>query len=170
MNTDQTILEKDLARELGLTQDELRELRRKHLGGGDFGPSKHGMWISQAGADRIRTALGVFEKKGGCELPLDGPASSPGMTEADFEKKGAAASGAATSAPAGAVTALWVKSCPMNRRLVLACLNRELTGDVMRVRVRSSENFTPRMEIKARLESGSLYRLEGRCPRTKGRF
>lgn len=43
-------------------------------------------------------------------------------------------------------------------------------GLPQRVRVRSSENFIPGMMLRARRVDGDLWELQGRCPRTKGRW
>ncbi|XHR29882.1 MAG: hypothetical protein ACFUZC_04875 [Chthoniobacteraceae bacterium] len=151
------ILESDLARELGLKKDEIRDLRKKHLAAGDFSFSKSGITILEAAANRIRAAFGAAKKEGG-ELPLI--ASTPPPSE----KKGGP-----EMASREPVT-LWVKRCPLNIHIVECCLNKELAGDVVRVRVRSSANFIPKMEIRALHESGTLYSLVGRCPRYRGRF
>jgi hypothetical protein len=59
-----------------------------------------------------------------------------------------------------------------NPRLIL-CKVPE-TGELVRVLVPMNVNFQPRMTIKARPplkpEGPQLYRLEGRCPRFKGRW
>lgn len=54
-----------------------------------------------------------------------------------------------------------------NRRLLQA---RTTTAELVNVRVRTNVNFVPKMKLKARLESGTTWEMEGRCPRTKGRY
>lgn len=141
-----TVPESDLARELGLTKEAMRDLRKKHLAGGEFALDRKGrMCFTPAAADRLRAVLGVSEKKG---------PGGPTLVDADAT---------------GPVT-LYVKAKPMNRRIVLACSDQALEGEEVRVRVRSNENFIKGMEIHALHDAGTLYTLVGRCPRTRGRF
>ena len=155
MTMEHNVLELDLARELGLSKEGIRELRKKHLEPGEFALGKNGMCLSEAGADKLRMALGAPEKK--CAPVLE------------VEKKGAPASASSGEGSSDEV-ALWVRSCPINKRIVLACLKADLSGPVVRVVVKSNVNFIPKMEIKGRLTAETLYHLVGRCPRFRGRF
>lgn len=43
-------------------------------------------------------------------------------------------------------------------------------GELVDVRVKTNRNFVPRMTLKARLVCPGKYEMEGRCPRTRGRY
>lgn len=43
-------------------------------------------------------------------------------------------------------------------------------GDLVMVHVKSNLNFLPQMTLKARLTRPGHYQLEGRCPRSRGRY
>ena len=148
--SEHTVVEADLARELGLSKEAIRELRKQHLLAGEFELGRTGTCLTPAAADRLRLACGSPEKK-----------------EAEnFEKKG----GPDLAGDLRPVVTLYVKRCPVNRKIVEACLKADLTGDVVRVRVNTNVNFIPRMEMKARREAWSMYVLVGRCPRYRGRY
>lgn len=54
-----------------------------------------------------------------------------------------------------------------NTRLLQA---RTASGDLVSVQVRTNENFRPRMKLMARPIGGSIWKLEGNCPRQRGRY
>lgn len=141
------VLESALALELGLTKEAMRDLRKKHLAAGEFALGRRGMCFTHAAANRLRAALGVSEKKAPAEKETPAP-----------------------SVVSTTVVTLYIKAKPMNKRIVLACADEALMGEVVRVRVRSSENFIKGMEIHALHDTGTLYSLVGRCPRFRGRF
>lgn len=43
-------------------------------------------------------------------------------------------------------------------------------GELVDVRVRNNRNFVPRMTLNARLNPAGRYEMEGRCPRSRGRY
>jgi hypothetical protein len=43
-------------------------------------------------------------------------------------------------------------------------------GELVDVRVKTNRNFVARMTLKARLVCPGKYEMEGRCPRTRGRY
>jgi len=202
IDQEQTITEADLARELGVAKEEVRELRKKLLAPTEFSLSRHGMAMTPSGAEKIRTALGLKngqEKKEAADLVwLDEPFTQPELTRlgvavtdmdlpapAAPEKKERAAGGdgekTTLSNPEGRsegpipwekrpVETLYVRCCPINRRIVLACHERDLSGPVLRVKVKDNVNFIPRMELRVKHQEGTLYVLVGRCPRFRGRY
>lgn len=54
-----------------------------------------------------------------------------------------------------------------NQRLLQAMTPAGAVVDVM---VRNNRNFVPRMTLHARLNKAGKYEMEGRCPRTRGRY
>lgn len=184
--SEHTILEADLARELGLSKEAIRDLRKQQLEAGEFEIGRRGTCLTAAAAVKLRRAAGAPEKKGGAELGLgsgeegDGTNRTHGTdgTNGDLKKNGpekkggAVVPGDARELPWSerAEETLYVRRCTANVRIVEACRDRELTGEVLRVRVKSNVNFTPRMELKVKQEAGSLYALVGRCPRWRGRY
>lgn len=62
---------------------------------------------------------------------------------------------------------LTVSARCLNPRLIIATANN---GDLVRVRVRDSQNFQKGMSLTAKQIQADLYELVGRCPRFKGRW
>jgi hypothetical protein len=160
-----TQLERDFAEALGLREEHIRSLRKAHL-------TYNTHWLKE-GRDIVLTEAGVEKIRAVLEL------------EKTPEKKDGAA-GAAVALGAGqtasdagsAVVTLWVVSKPQNPR-VLWCSDVEPTlwvekkpPALLTVRVRSSENFRPRMALRARPcpVRPNTFDLEGRCPRFPGRY
>jgi len=156
-DSDHTIVEADFARALGLAKEDIRELRKRHLMPGEFELGRRGMCLTPAAAEKLRLACGAPE------MALIAP-----------EKKGPEKKegGADMALPwdQRPVVTLYVQRCPANSRIVEACLEPDLSGDVVRVRVKANVNFIPRMALKAKQEAQSLYVLVGRCPRFRGRY
>jgi hypothetical protein len=139
---------------LGPSRNELRRLRGIHLQEGvDWLVEKRRVMWTLTGVEKIRAVL---------TLPPEKTASVP-------------ACAVATALPAP-VTLLVYNARLFNKKMILAYAPGTDPGEpknILRVRVRSSENFMrfvhgKAMEIKARLISGDQYELVGNCPRRKG--
>lgn len=160
-----TLLERDFAQALGLREEHIRALRKAHLTEGlHWKKEGRDIVMTEAGQEKIRAVLELektAEKK-------DGAAGSPG----------ALGDGQGVSDPVPAVVTLWVVSKPQNPRVVWCCdvdpafWAEKKPAGALTVRVRSSENFRPRMALKARpcSERPNTFDLEGRCPRFPGRY
>lgn len=158
-------LERTFAKAIGLGEEHIRALRKAHLEENTHW-SKEGkdIVLTEAGQEKIRALLDLektAEKK-------DGAAGLPG----------APGGGQDVSDGVSAVVTLWVVSKPANPRVVWCCdvdpalWSEKKPAGVLTVRVRSSENFRPRMALRARpcVERPNTFDLEGRCPRFPGRY
>lgn len=56
----------------------------------------------------------------------------------------------------------------LNPHIILAAVRGTTT--LLRVRVKSKENFRPYMEVRTTHDSGDLYHLVGNCPRSPGKY
>ena len=160
-----TLLERDFAQALGLREEHIRALRKAHLTEClHWKKEGRDIVMTEAGQEKIRAVLELAktaEKK-------DGAAGSPGALG---DEQG-------VSDPVPAVVTLWVVSKPQNPRVVWCCdvdpalWSEKKPAGALTVRVRSSENFRPRMALKARpcSERPNTFDLEGRCPRFPGRY
>lgn len=146
--------ESKLSHVLGPSRNELRRLRGIHLTEGiDWIVEKRRVVWTFSGVEKIRAVL---------TLP-------PAPTAPE------AASAVATTLPAP-VTLLVHNARLVNNKLILAYAPGTDPSDpknILRVRVRSSENFMrfvhgKPMEIKARHLDADYYELAGQCPRRKG--
>lgn len=105
---------------------------------------------------------GSEEKKEGPEpAPVDG-AEDPHRDEEPPPPK-------ALPPPAArnGLVELTVLRCYPNPRMLRATTT---DGQAVDVRVKTNKNFVPRMTLKARLVTAGKYEMEGRCPRTRGRY
>jgi hypothetical protein len=160
-----TLLERDFAEALGLREEHIRSLRKAHLTEGlHWKKEGRDIVMSEAGQEKIRAVL-ELEKT---PQKKDGAEGSP-VAQGDAQ---------GVSDPVPAVVTLWVVSKPQNPR-VLWCSDVEPTlwvekkpPALLTVRVRSSENFRPRMALRARPcpVRPNTFDLEGRCPRFPGRY
>lgn len=146
--------ESKLSHVLGPSRNELRRLRGIHLlEGTDWIVEKRRVVWTLSGVEKIRAVL---------TLP---PAQTAPET----------ASALVVSLPEP-VTLLVHNARLVNKKLILAYAPGTDPADaknVLRVRVRSAENFMrfvhgKPMEIKARHVQADLYELAGQCPRRKG--
>lgn len=152
--------EKDVRGKLGLTEDELRALRKTHLAGSvHFVKFKKRIWLSAEGVDKLFMAAGQ-------PIPEKTAAALQGLNAGDGEPKKTAAE---------VVTLLVVRTDLANRHLLLACAKEDdpdRPKKPLRVRVRVTVNFLRRMEIPAVLVDGydDLYDMARPLPRKKGKW
>ncbi len=160
-----TQLERDFAEALGLREEHIRALRKAHLT-----YSTH--WLKN-GRDIVLTEAGLEKIRAVLELE-----KTPQKKDGAAGPAVALAAGKTVSDAGSAVVTLWVVSKPQNPR-VLWCSDVEPTlwvekkpPALLTVRVRSSENFRPRMALRARPcpVRPNTFDLEGRCPRFPGRY
>lgn len=139
---------------LGPSRNELRRLRGIHLQEGtDWLVEKRRVMWTLTGVEKIRAVLTLPPEK---TAPVPACAVPTGLPEP--------------------VTLLVYNARLVNKKLILAYAPGTDPGvpkNILRVRVRSSENFMrfvhgKPMEIKARLVQADLYELAGQCPRRKG--
>lgn len=160
-------LEKKLAEKIGVPREQLAELRKQVL------PKKQ-TWTE--GRETILTQGGLARL-----LEVLRATSNAGVPETDFsdcllnppEKKEPGSEEQATeTVPAtnGAIVELSVLARYKNKRLLKAI--EPESGAVVDVRVPNNENFVPKMRLRARPVPGraDVYQLEGRCPRSRGRY
>lgn len=140
--------EEELAAQLGVSRDALREVRSKVLTEGpDWVKQGREVVLRPAGVVKVHAALGHRS-----------------VAEAPDPK---APEGPAAPLQASAVEVLRVHSIPRNKRLLLAVNG---AGAVLRVRVKDSGKFTRGMEVSAVRCRGDLYEHVGRLPRYRGRY
>lgn len=152
--------EKKARHHLGVTEDEMRALRNRHLIETlHFARGKQqAVWLNQD-AVAVLEAMTAPPETGDKQTP-----STPRTAEPDPVKK----------APAEII--LLVVNCTLKHRyLLLACAPGEdpdRPQKTVRVRVNATGNFVRRMEIPVRLVEGydDLYDLTRRCPRQKGKW
>ena len=166
--------ESTVRKKLGLTKDDLRPWRKKRLvEGADFITHKKRLYWN-AGA--VRQA---FEQFGLSAPPLPGePGASTIPHDREAEKGDVAREPEPVTAPPGppAIEQLLVVRADLaNRRMLQACPkgdNPERPKRLLRVRVRSADNFIRGMEIPAiRVEAygmTDLYDLARALPRKRG--
>lgn len=142
------IREADLARALGVSREDIRGLRKKHLAEKrHWSKKKNRVTYTMAGALRLK-------KMAGC-----------GETTLQTEKE----AGGALASEAGPEELVVVSVPARNLRVLVA---QKKGGGLTRVQVRSNLKFMPGMKIRA-LPGGEwpdVYLLAGRCPRFRGRW
>jgi hypothetical protein len=157
--------ERNVAAEIGLTGEAIRELRAKHL-------TKDEDWALERGLVR-------YTKKGREKIlaavlipPTDAPSAPPSKPEADEATETPA------PGPRGAWTLLedqrpWmpatVEQRYHNKKVFVARLEVE-PFTIVTVRVRDSEKFTVGMRVPIRAIEGNLYELASRLPRWPGKW
>ena len=198
-NEEHPILERDLARDLGISLEEAKELRKRHLEAGEFALGKKGWCLSLGGAEKIRRVLGVEKKgpekkegAGGFAAGDETEFRGQGRSQTEFGNEGKLGTRgdegasrelgdelAAVRAEVAVqelpwserpIVELFVKKVPQNVRILIATADKDLAGPEVRVQVRSNANFCRKMGLKAKLERGSLYVFMGRLPRQRGRY
>lgn len=152
--------ERIVRHKLGLTEDELRALRKTHLKEDlHFTRHKKRLFLSPEGVDKLFAAAGQ-------PIPKKIAAAKEGLNPGDPAAK--------KTAPE-IVTLMVVRTDLKNRHMILAC---DLDDDPdrpkapLRVRVNSTANFVRRMQIPAVLVDGysDLYDLARAVPRKKGKW
>lgn len=136
--------EADLQKDIGVSRDKLRWIRRG---------LEAGVHFLKEGRSVVYTELGIVAVRGKI------------AEELGAEPKDVADGTNGTDGPR--IEELTVVRTVRNPRIVIAALSQD--GE-QRVIVRSNENFLPRMKLRARWLHDDLWQLEGRCPRWRGRW
>lgn len=156
--------ERLLAPLLGFTRDDLVYIRREVL------EKEQGAWryegrdivITQLGLDLILTRL--RESQNDAPLAIDFSAAQVPTGK----KEGPPALLMDRPAPEKkAGVQLTVVRCYPNPRMLQATTP---AGKKVDVRVKTNKNFVPKMTLEAREVCPGKYEMEGRCPRTRGRY
>lgn len=152
--------EKTARHKLGLTEDEMRALRKTRLTGSiHFVKHKKRLFLSAEGVDILFAAAGQ-------PAPQKVTTGQEGINPGDQKAK---------KEPPSIVTLRVVRTDLANKHILLACPHDDdpdRPKRSVRVRVRSTANFTRRMEIPAFLVDGyeDLYDLARSAPRKKGKW
>lgn len=149
-------LEKKVAEKLHLSRKDFRYVRRetceKHR---DYSNAGRELVLAQGGLDKI---LEFLQGSGSAQLPAD----FADCLQATPRKK--------EDPPPAGVVELKVLRKYGNPRMMLAL---DHAGEQVIVNVPDSKNFVPGMTLRARQVAEKpprRFRLEGRCPRFKGRY
>lgn len=146
-------LEELISNKLGLPREELRYLRGKFL-------EKKLDWIT-LGRQTVLSAPGL-------EKILVHLRSLPAITlPEDLDFSACSARTKEEKKAAGELVELTVKNLVANPRLIMAY---DPAGAIVKVSVKSSVNFRPKMKLQACLQRAGFYKHEGRCPRFPNRY
>jgi hypothetical protein len=158
--------ERLLAPLLGISREDLIYLR------GEVLKKKKGAWrrdgrdivIAHSGLTLILERLRTTSNRAPVEIDL-----STALVPSAVEKNQTAIDQETlmAAAPMNGLAELTVVRCYPNPRMVRATT---ADGQAVDVRVKTNKNFVPRMTLKARLVTAGKYEMEGRCPRTRGRY
>lgn len=163
--------ERTVAILLGLTREEVRYIRFELL-------KKETGW-RRNGRDVVLTKAGVDQLLEHLRASKNDPPATLDLSEAlvpPSEKKGPVgplllcdrATAAANDRHAKPdLVLLTVIRCYPNPTMIRAS---EPAGGVVDVRVKTNKNFVPKMTLHGRLVCPGKYEMEGRCPRTRGRY
>ncbi len=167
-----------VARVTGVHRETLAQARRLSLAkGNDWTLENSVVCYTPAGLKKLISAVGLGGETFVWETAPTGtgdPVATPPRASPDSKKIPAAGTVAAGVAAAGVavaareVVALKITSVSRNPSIVHATDGKT----AVLVRVRTNENFTAGMPIKARAPAAgsTLYHFEGNCPRWKGRY
>ena len=161
--------ERQVAELLGLSRDSVRYLRGEHL-------TKKEGWtmqgrdvaLTEAGLKKLLEVLAQPEVDLTPALILRPPEPAPEKKEgapANDPAPPAPAAGAATTRPG--LVELTVLRCYPNIQMLRAT---DPNGAQVDVRVKTNRNFVPRMTLHGRMVCPGKYEMEGRCPRSRGRY
>jgi hypothetical protein len=158
-----------VANHFGLSPAELKSIRDAHCVEDEHWRKKGReiIWLED-GLARVEGVLAALQQKKGQDEAQGG-----GDEEFASVADGGVLAGALAGLMAPTLKRMRVQAIPRNPKLVLAVPADEKNGGpehVVRVRVRSNQNFLPGMELNARMESEEQGVLEGRCPRYRGRY
>ena len=158
-----TVWEVRVAHRLGLSRDATRALRQAWLvEGTDWGIVGKKAMLSEG-------AISILAEKMRLPLP-DGFAPEKAQGEATAAVP-AAKKRLLLPAPFRGELIAW--NSPVNERILQAYLpgtDPKNARALVRVQVKSNKNFTRGMRFKAVNVQGDLFRLEGNCPRWRGKF
>jgi hypothetical protein len=149
------VKEEDVANRLGLTRDQVRELRAGNLyQDEDFGKVGREICYTEAAVEKIRELL----KK-----------TAPGVRLGDLAPMKVAAPKTPASAPTVMLDAVVVRIYPHNPQYLEALLG----GQLITIRVANNSKFTRDMVIESRLlvmKNARMFDFVGRCPRARGKW
>ena len=150
------ITEADVAARLGLTREDMRELRVEHLyQDEDWVKIGREIHYSEDGIEKLRQIL----KKN----------APDGVKLGDIAPMSTKAAPEAPDAPMVILDAVVTKIYPKNPQFLEALLG----GQPITVRVNNNANFLPGMIIQSRqlaMKRPQLFDFIGRCPRARGRW
>ena len=148
-----TIVERELAAELGISHNQLKGLRAQHLQEtADWRLVQGFVCYTPKARAKVMAALGLKITQ-----PKKRPPAPEGNVRALLPAK---------SATSLAVQLATIVGLTKNRHIVMADLGPER----IRIRVKASRNFRKGMEAPVRLLEDNLYELACRCPRRSGRW
>lgn len=152
-------LEARLAEKLCISRKDMRYLRKEAL-------RKRVDWTADV-ADGRRI---VYTEQGLGRLIEYLRATQNAQLPASFDdcRRGSRITRELAQLPSDPLTEMVVTRVFPNPRLLEA--KKKGVGESVLVTVPSSKNFIPGMTLLARHTGGSHFRLEGRCPRFKGRY
>lgn len=173
MNAAALYFEDLLAPILGLTREDLRYLRKEALkkeGRGHWFKQGRDVVLTQPGLDLLLERLRAASNEPPAELDFTRALVNPPAQKK--EEAGEEGGDQATAVPPGAtapaeLVTFKVKSCYPNPSMLRALHPDGRTFDV---RVMTNKNFIPGMELHARLGRDGKWKMEGRCPRQRGRY
>lgn len=152
-----TVREHDLIARLGLSRNDLRSLRAKHL--------TEGVHWQHCGRQTMLTTEGVEKIAAAARLPIaDAPQRPPHLlTFPGFEP------------PLVVTLKAWRFYPVLKRRTIMEAYlphtDPKDRRNVVRVRVKNSANFVQHMELPARMiQSPDLYECTRPAPRSRGRW
>lgn len=132
---------------LGVPRVRIRALRQKHLKASeDFTRRGNSIVLTVAGVEKMTKLVKAESAAIKAERAKDMPSGPPERLK------------------------LVVQRIPANPRLLLCLKPDDKTQRQYLVRVRTNENFTPKMELEAVNGGQNLWQFTGRLPRRKGRW
>ena len=168
-------MENHVRARLGIGKDEIRSLRQQHLvENTDWLLKKKRIWLAALGVEKLCAAKGLEPKFASPNAQtanaVDAGAIPAAPPTGPIPKKNAALK----AKPAEPIKLIVVQRC-VNPHMIQACDPKDdpiMPKKMVRVRVRSNENFTRHMEIPAVLVAGytDLYDLARACPKKKGKW
>lgn len=165
--------EEEVAKTLGVTRGEIKKLRAAHLQeGADWEVQGRDVVLTDDGLTRLQDAIARLKVKA-----AEKEQATQNELHAMYEEQSAQH----VSKIMPEVLQGILQKVQENRKAekmkvlktfrnprIMECATEE--GKVVRVRVRSSENFLPGMELQAFHEQDDVYTFEGRCPRWRGKW
>jgi hypothetical protein len=152
--------ESEVAKELGISREEIKKLRTTHLFiGEDFSSEGREIILTEKGVERMRELISRLVNQA-AEVEVSDEVKTPAMVLPDLLQK------IADKVEAEIVELTVVKTW-QNPRILDAQTH---DGRRVRVRVRTNKNFMSGMKLRAKADddTGSVYVHEGRCPRYRG--
>lgn len=161
--------EADVAQQLGISRDEVKQLRGQSLKlGHDYMTVKGETVITNSGMAKLVKSIGRIGRAAKGALAQFGIGSIATPPEEAAASPGPRQGAALPQIDNSSALPLKIVRRPVNLRIVYAQLPNE--GAIVRVRVKTSIKFVPGMTIEARQIEGDLYQHVGRLPRFRGKY